>query len=618
MAKTNKKEMLFHDFPPVEKKKWIETIKKELKGKDFEKTLLWKTYEGLNLQPFYTEKDIAPSHSQPGEFPFIRGNNTNSNSWLINEIISESNPLKANKAALKSIENGADSITFDCVVVKDQKNLESLLKNIDTRLTEINFSPSGNSKEFLSFLLKYEEYYNNNLKGSYFFDPNKDLAVSGVLNEEIFLDLKENINFFNEKVTHYRIFTVHSYPFKLSGGNIVQELAFSLNSAVEYITRLISLGFGIDFILSKIAFSYSIGSNFFMEIAKLRAARLIWAKIVEQYKPKKLDSYKMYIHTHTAHFNKTIYDPYVNILRGATETIAAAIGGANSITVTPFDFYYKKPDKFSKRISRNTQLIIRDEAYLDKVIDPGAGSYYVEWLTESIAIESLKLFQHIEKNGGFVEAFKAKTIQKLINKNRENVEENINSGKEVFLGTNQYPIIDETVSDKITKKEESFSANNNNTEFETLNPVRGSKPFENLRILTEKNTKKTPKVFLLQLGNLAMRNARANFSRNFFGCAGFKIIDNSGFDTIADGVKAALDTKAEIIVICSSNKEYFQIVPETVKKLKSKNPEIKIVVAGYSEELKKKLEDIDDFIYDGSNLIEILSKYQKLFGINVN
>ncbi len=617
MGEKKIKDKLFAEFPPVKTKEWKSVVEKDLKGSDFDKTVVWKTYEGFDVQPFYRKEDIDISKSSPGEFPYIRGNKTEQNTWLINENINELNPKKANSQAINSINNGAGSITFDSAVIKDKEDLESLLNKIDTEKIEINFTKTEDSKKFLSLLIKYGKSRQDKLKGCYFFDPLKDLALNGHLNETIFKDLKQSITLFNEVLPDYKLFTVHSYHFKSSGGNIVQEVAFSLSSAVEYITRLSELGFNIDFISSKLAFSFSVSSNFFMEVAKLRAARLLWANIIKQYKPKDNESLKMYVHTHTAHFNKTIYDPHINILRGATETMAAAIGGANSITVMPFDYYYKNPDQFSKRISRNSQLVIREEAYLDKVIDPGAGSYYIETLTNSIANESLKLFQKIEKSGGFVKELRKGTIQSETHKNRKYLEKNIQTAKEVFLGTNKYPNNEETIFKKISKSNVNPESIN---KFETLKPQRGSEIFEELRLATERSRRKPPKVFLLQLGNVAMRNARANFTRNFFGCASFEVIDNSGFETVEVGVKAALNSKSEIVVICSSNHDYLEIVPKAVKKLRSANPKIKIIVAGYSKKLLENLQcqKIDDFIYARSNMIEILSKYQKLFGIGVN
>ncbi|MGH7884189.1 MAG: methylmalonyl-CoA mutase family protein [Thermodesulfobacteriota bacterium] len=633
MSSLKNKKLLFKDFPPVETKRWVSDIEKDLDGKDFETELVWKTYEKIDLQPFYREEDIKNlkylNNSAAGELPYLRGNKTQNNIWLINEEIDEKRVLKANREALHSIKNGADSITFNVDIFKNQNDVEMLLKNIDFEKVNINFAASSNLKDLLSILKKASEISNNRLKGFLFFDPIKDGALKGSLKNSIessFVNIKELMIFSRKKLPGYRIVSVQSYPFELSGANIAQELAFTLNTAVEYIEGLLSLGLDIDSISRKMVFSFSVGSNYFMEIAKMRAARLLWAKIIEQYDAKEKESYQMYIHAHTAHFNKTIYDPYINIIRGSTETMAAAIGGADSITVNPFDFYYKKPEQFSNRTARNSQLILREEAYLGKVIDPGGGSYYIEKLTESISNEVLNLFKKIEKSGGFIEALKNGEVQQNIKNNREEVEKNIFKRKEVFLGTNKYPDLEEKILSKISKQKRSNSKNKNyenSVEFEPLLLARGSTQFERIRLKTEKHaasTGKTPKVFLLQLGNLKMRKARANFSLNFFGCGGFEVIDNSGFDSVDEGVKAAIKSNPDVVVICSSDNEYTKIVPETIKKIKTISDGIKIIVAGSSKVLSENLKNVgvDDFINSKSNTFEVLSKYQNLLGINVN
>lgn len=616
MGEKKLKDRLFEDFPSVTTNEWKSIIERDLKGKEFDKTLVWKTYEGFDLQPFYRKEGTKSPSPAPGEFPFLRGNDTKENNWLINENVKEPNPAKANKEAINYIKNGADSITFNPETAKNGKALSTLLKKIDIEKVSINFSSEKSVKDILPLLSKLKETKNTNLRGFSFFDPLNHMVLNGLVNEKEYEEIKNCINL--SKDYNYRVFAVHSGLFKSSGSNIAQELAFTLNSAVEYISRLIDHGLNIDLITKKMTFSFSINSNFFMEIAKLRAARLLWAKIINQYKPKEKQSCKMYIHAHTADFNKTIYDPHVNILRGATEAMSASIGGADSITVNPFDLYYKEPDQFSKRVSRNTQLILKNEAYFDKVVDPGAGSYYIETLTNSLAKESLTLFQKIEKSGGFIENIKQGTIHEKIKSNRTEVKKDIAKRKKVFLGTNKYPNIDETISEKIIQTRN--LRKDKESEFEPLVPERGSTVFEKLRLNTERTKRKKPKVFLLQLGNLAMRNARANFSRNFFGCAGFEIIDSGGFETIEEGVKTALKSKAEIVVICSSNKEYLKFVPEVLKNLKKKKPEILFVVAGYSKELLKTLEDekVEDFIHSSSDTIKILTKYQNLLGISVS
>lgn len=631
MDSSMKKRPLFDDFPPVDTSEWLSVVEKDLKGKDFEKSLVWKTDEKFSLQPFYRKQDISHLegllNKEPGEFPYIRGNKKHSNSWNIDVFIKEDNPENANQRALNAVNSGADSLTFHQELFKNKDSVSTLLKNIDPANTAINVKARENLNEICGLISKQTDKSGKNktLGGFFTYDPVTDAILNGKssdVNERI-SGISRALNDYGQNLDCYRMFTVHSFPYKSSGGNIVQELAFTLNSAVEYLSALTELGLDIDSICKRLAFSISVGPSYFMEISKLRAARVLWAKIVEQHNPRSEDSYKMFIHARTASFNMTVYDPYVNILRGTTETMAAAVGGADSITIDPFDSCYREPDRFSEKVARNTQLIAREEAYLNKVIDPGAGSYYIEKITESLCEHTLNLFKKVEDNGGLLNSMKNGFVQETIEKNRSELVKKVSRRNRVLLGTNHYPYPDEKMMDKLDKF---FRGNGTGiksegeSDFIPLTLFRGSELFEKIRFNTEKYANETgnrPKVFLLQLGNLRMRRARANFAYNFFGCAGFEIIDNSGFETVEIGVKTALQSNAQIVVVCSSNEEYAELVPGAVKKLREKKPDILVVVAGFTEKLESELKDIsiDDFIHAGSDAVEFLARYQNKLGI---
>lgn len=674
--KTKKNQKLFKDFSQSTTQEWKESIAKDSKSNDFEKKLVWKSYEGFSLQPFYTQKDLDNldylTDSLPGDFPFVRGNGIKDNNWDICEEISETDIKKANKIGLDSLNRGTDSLTFKCeydkssingVSIQSQNDISVLLKDIPIQNHTINFIPGIAGLEIFSLFVSEARNRNVNLydlKGGLFFSPLNHLVIKGNLiasREDVFKKLGLMISFLGSNMPEYKGVVADSSCFHDSGATTVQELAFSIAMGVEYIAQLLSLGFSVDHVANHMLFSFSIGSNYFIEIAKLRAARILWAKIVEQFDPKDENSTRIVIHSKTSNWNKTIYDPYVNMLRGTVESMAAAIGGCDSLTVGTLDQNYKTPDEFSKRLARNTQLVIKKESYLDKVIDPASGSYYIENITDSIANESLKLFQEIEKQGGFIEALKSGFIQDQIGSIKEIKERNIESRTEIFLGTNQYPNLEEKILDQIEESRdrseiqstnsgidtvfgsvegliESISnknltvgdlihCNNEETDFEvvTLSPLRGARYFEELRLATEKHLKKNgsvPRVFLFTVGHLAMRRARASFSTNFFGCAGFEIIDNIEFETVDDGVKKALESDAQIVVVCSSDQEYGEVAGEISKKIKGENPDVFVVVAGYPTDIVDDLKNsgIDDFIHIRSNALETLFKYQKLLGIS--
>lgn len=325
---------------------------------------------------------------------------------------------------------------------------------------------------------------------------------------------------------------------------------------------------------------------------------------------------KIEMHAQTSQFNMTIYDAHVNLLRSQTETMSAALAGVNSITVTPFDITYKQPDEFSERIARNQQLLLKEESHFNKIVDPAGGSYYIETLTASIAEEAWKLFLEVEDAGGFYAALRSGFVQNTVNAAAESRRTAIARRKEILLGTNQYPNIHETALDKIVAETGHSCGCHHHEEctpeMPALHTVRGASDFEALRLATEKSGKR-PKVFMLTIGNLAMRLARSQFSGNFFGCAGYEIIDNLGFDTVQAGVEAAIKAKADIVVLCSSDEEYATLAPEAYKLLEGKAI---FVVAGAPESMEDlKAQGITRFINVRSNVLETLKEYNTLLSI---
>lgn len=670
--KSDHKGNLFEEFPSVSKKEWKDQVVKDLKGQNFDK-LIWKTYENIDVNPFYTEEDLGAISNQlksiPGEFPYVRGSSPETNDWEINQEINNPDIGSANKLAISSLNSGADSITFDCTIsngsfsgipVQCKDDMSSLLKEIDIENRPIHFKCGDGVLGILALYINETLRRNidlQNLTGSVDCDPLRDLSLYGEFSRgetAAFTDLEGLISYLGNNMPCYKGLKVNSYPFNNSGSSITQELAFTLSSGVEYLDRLTEMDLTIDQITKQMIFSFSIGSNYFMEIAKLRAVRLLWSQIVEQYEPTSESSKLMQLEVQNSSWNKTQYDPFVNLLRGTVETMAGALGGAGSITVRPFDAAYKTPDEFSLRMSRNTQLVLKNESYLERVADPSAGSYYIENLTNSIAAESWRLFQEIEANGGFVESLKSGAIQDAIENTTSSRDMNIASRKDIFLGVNQYPNSNENISSKIEEPENNkmnksgkeiddinklsieglrdYLQNNDSfigdtvleskteTEVSALKPYRGAQAFEELRLATEHNFNETghkPKVFLLTIGNPSMRTARASFSGNFFACAGFEVINNIGFDKPEDGVESALKANADIVVICSSDDQYPEYAPTITGKLKDNNPNIKVIIAGNPKEHIEGLKEagVDNFIHVRSNALDMLSKYQKILGI---
>ena len=314
----------------------------------------------------------------------------------------------------------------------------------------------------------------------------------------------------------------------------------------------------------------------------------------------------MHTHAATSRFNQTIYDAHVNLLRSQTEAFSAAVAGVDSMTVTPFDVPYQRPDAFSERIARNQQGLLKEESHMDKVVDPAGGSYYVETLTVSIANEAWKLFLAVEADGGFFAQAGDGKVQQAVNESCKKRHNDVARRKEILLGTNQYPNINETAAGKIEKADGCTCGCATEKGANALCGKRAATDFEELRLATEAAARR-PKVFMLTIGNLAMRLARAQFSANFFGCAGYEIIDNLGFDTVEAGVDAAIEAKADIVVLCSSDDEYATLAPEAYKYL---NGRAQFVVAGApacTDELKAV--GINDFVHVRCNVLDTLRDF---------
>ena len=608
---SEKKEKLFDQFPEVTTQEWRDKVVADLKGADFDKKLVWRTSEGFNLQPMYRAEDIADlktTDSLPGEFPYVRGIRT-TNDWLTRQEILADDLKEANEVAKDVLTKGVTSLGFR-VENPSYDTVAALLEGIDTAKVEVNFSCCpGKAKELAANLVKYlaDKGTQKEFKGSIDYNPLKPALIKGKdIDVKAFVAVAKEIVETVKEVPGLKVLAVDSDILSNSGSYIYQELGYALAWGTDWLTALTDAGLSVDEVACRVKFNMGVSSNYFMEIAKFRAARMLWAQIVEQYKPANLDAAKMHIHASTSRFNQTIYDAHVNLLRSQTETMSAALAGVDSITTVPFDTPYRTPDAFSDRIARNQQFLLKEESHLDKVIDPAGGSYYVETLTVSIANEAWKLFLECQDEGGFFELVADGKVQEKVNESCKTRHTDVARRKEILLGTNQYPNVNEKAADKIEKTACGCGCSSEEKGEKALCGKRAASDFEALRLATEAAPKR-PKVFMLTIGNLAMRLARAQFSTNFFGCAGYEIIDNLGFDTVGKGVEEALKKEADVVVLCSSDDEYETLAPEAFKAL---NGRAEFVVAGNpacADALKA--EGIKDFIHVRCNVLETLRDF---------
>ena len=626
MSEQQERDRLFSEFPPVSTSTWEETIARDLKGADYQKKMVWQCGQGFPLNPYYRAediKDLLAPRSLPGEFPFVRGNKT-SNDWYVRQNIRVGKISEANKKALDILMKGVDSLGFmlDDRTSHTHDDIDALCRNIFAEIVELNFMCGQEAENIAGIFYDLVEQYNrdfNKVHGSVNFDPLGRLIMKGNFYEgpeEDFERCKRMISR-TANLPHFSVITVNGRSFHHSGASIVQELAFTLSAGAEYLTQLTERGLSVDDVAPAMRFNFAVGPDYFMEMARIRAARRLWAAIVKAYGPSSDDIARMSIHTETASWNITVYDPYVNMLRTTTESMSAVIAGVDSHTIKPYDAAYNHPGEFSERIARNQQLLLKEESYLDRVVDPAAGSYYIETLTEKLVEEGWKRFLEVEEQGGYIEAVKKGFIQQKVKEHAASLDEAVANRRYSLLGTNLYPNVSEVIETYIPA--EVFRATDFTEEgalVETLKPYRGAQSFEKLRKRTDDYARdnRRPAVFMLTYGNLNMRLARAQFASNFFAVAGFSLIDNLGFKTPGEGIKAALESKAGIVVICSSDEEYPEIAPQIAESLLGKAI---VVVAGYPKDSVEALRSagIEHFIHLRSNLLEDLKKFQQLLGI---
>ncbi|MGA2992249.1 MAG: acyl-CoA mutase large subunit family protein, partial [Candidatus Korobacteraceae bacterium] len=460
--------LLRKDFAPVSSAEWEQCLRDAMKGGEISR-LYWKTDEEITVKPFYRAEDLK----ELSQFEGAGGARTG-NEWRIRQAIAVADPQQANAAARDAIAGGAEAICFEAVpesgglrgvAVQSAEDMRALIAGLP-RATPQQTQPRrlpGAPCVPLSFRARQAArpmllLYLSQLKqpaeatGSVDFDPLGDLLLEGGSNQpadELFADTARVLRFAAVKAPEMRTLAVRGCQISEAGGTVVQELAFALACGVEYLSALGEQGLSTDEVCARIFFVFSTGCNYFFEIAKLRAFRLLWAQAVEQFKPKRSESLEPVVESVTSRWSMSIYDDYNNLLRGATGAMSAAIGGCDAIEITPFDAACQPPDDFSRRLARNTQIILKNEAGLDRVADPAAGSYYIETLTASLAREAWKLFQQVESEGGCLKAIQSGFVQREVNAARKRKDEAIAIRRRVLLGTNQYAIANEQALDKV-------------------------------------------------------------------------------------------------------------------------------------------------------------------------
>jgi len=577
-------ENLLQEFPPVSTQSWEDAIARDLKGADYQKKLIWQTEEGLAVKPYYRAEDIASLEfldGAPGSFPYIRSARATGD-WRIREEIEAADPEQANHAARNAVAAGAEEIAFLNVAIKNASDLGLLLVGLQE--IAVHFQNAG--EPLLRLLIE---------RLSKRQDPQSIFTGWNPLtNPEFAAEVLRTAPPALVPFTH------DGSKFEESGATAVEEIGFALAAGVDFLAEIQLRGIKIDRAATSVTFSFSIGSSFFFQLAKLRAFRMLWARAVESFGGS-AEAAKARIHARTSIWNKTVYDPHVNVLRATTEAMSAVLGGADSVTVAPFDECYKIPDEASRRLARNTQIILKHEVLLAQVADAGAGSYYLEAITDFLAREGWKAMQKIEAGGGYRNALADGQLSRALDPSKAAREKAVASRRRVFTGTNQFADPTERALDRVDPSRLGAER-------------RGAESYELLRLRTERHaahTRKLPLVLLAEFGDVKMRSARSTFAANFFACVGFDIVTQR-FSSAGEIAASA----ADLIVLCSSDPEYLGLATELVLKLKALGRKTPVIVAGNPECAEQlSAAGVADFIHIRSNPIEVLTIWQQRLGI---
>jgi len=705
-------ERFFAEFPYPTYEEWRAESEKSLKGADWAKKLITRTDEGIDLQPMYRMEDIADIehyHTLPGEFPYVRGAKTTGyldKPWdicqecaqpladVFNEVIQQE--LAKGGTAINVVLDEATQLGIDVHKATEQaigkglsiSNLDDVYRafsGIDLEKIPV-FMPVGTSGiqmvSLMVGMMKANGQDYQRLKGCIGADPLDQLARTGELPdslENIYDELAGMVTWVHDNELQFKTILVAGQAYHDSGANAVQELAFVLATGVEYLRNMQKRGVPIDTAATQMYFSFSVGTKFFMEISKLRAARMLWAQIVKAFGGSE-EGQKMLIHARTSAFTKTVFDPYVNMLRTTTEAFSAVVGGVDSVHVGYFDEAIRPADAFAHRISRNTQIVLQQECNLTQPVDPAGGSWYVEKLTSLIGEKAWQLFQEIEGVGGLLQSLVEKIPQKQIEVVNQKRAKGFATRKNVILGTNMYPNLLETPLETsvfdYAKYQEQRSAEllaygkdvdeqelesrvkvlaqvdrgmttimdvtiqaflsgatigevthairrsgDKKTVIQPLIPHRADEQYRSLRERTEAYKKRTGKnleIFLVNMGPIPQHKARADFVSGFLEVGAFNMLKNDGFKTVEEAMEATIQSGAPVAVICSTDATYPELVPALAKGIKTVKPDITLFLAGLPPaDLQEiyKEAGVDDFIHIRANCYEMLAKLQKERGI---
>jgi methylmalonyl-CoA mutase len=602
-------------FPLKTTEDWKAKAEESLKGKRIE-TLKSRTYENIILKPLYSQQDDQKAPDYPGGSDFRRGIHPLgyvTNDWKVAQRISYHSVDELQEKLHGSVEKGQTALSFEVseALLESKEIINDILGDLPTKFP---FAINGRGMQSaLLAALAEREGSSNQVSGYVGSDPISLFAVEGYIGEDFFKGWIDDIKLANEKLPKLRTVLINTSTYHQGGANAVQELGIAAATGRFYLQKLLDNGMKIEDVLGKMIFQFSIGSNFFMELAKMRAARILWNKITQVYGADTKDR-GMHIAAETSSFTKTIYDPYVNLLRAGNEGFAAVAGGVQYLHITPFDDITGS-SSLSERIARNTQNILKEEAYLQKVVDPAGGSWYVEALTTELAEKAWQYFKQIEAKGGMLEVLKSGWLQDEIAFVQTKREQDVFTRKQSIVGTNVYANLAEVAgSAKVQTFHNPISVDRTNTiNIRKINNVRLSEPFEKLRKISEEIESKSgskPKIGMICLGELKSYKPRLDFMRGFAAAGGIEAVDSGSITSLESAKQFVLRQDTKYFCLCGSNDKYESFGHEILSTLNREFPDWTFYLAGLPEkdmQTKWANEGIKQFIYIKSCCHEILS-----------
>ncbi|MEM1057695.1 MAG: methylmalonyl-CoA mutase family protein [Verrucomicrobiota bacterium] len=702
---TSKNDSLLDGFPAIDFETWKKKAETDLRGVPFDKKLLTRTPEGITLQPLYTPSDteaLEAVTSLPGFAPYVRGASAavhSRQSWEIVQEYRGPDILEANRAILQDLNQGVTGLhlvpdeptqagrdadlSVSGIVGRCGLNLatfhdlENLLRGVELGAVDLSIECGASPLPIAAALQALCEKRGTDpatLRGALKADSIAFALHYGQLPvpRDVLYDQLANVTQWAESLGIEGLDTVavEAGLWLEAGSTAVQELAYALGAAVEHLRELQARGVPTEAAAKRVRFTFSVGPNFYLEIAKLRAARMLWARLFEDGAAP-----RCHLHARTALYNKTRYDAHTNLIRTTPEAMAAVLGGADSLLVLPFEEGLEPADDFSRRLARNTQLILRQECHFGRVIDPAGGSWAVESLTHQLAAKAWELFRSVEGEGGLWRALQGGGPQTASAKAATDKLLKVAQRRLSLVGVNQYPNPREEHPDpvRVTSGKfgrlrqtrvrqykgsrasgavqsklmqlarrrqdpvrpaaealkagatlgEVFQDLYNESRGETITPVcahRASNFFERARHEVDHyavRRRKRPLVFLANMGPVGQHKLRADFTAAFFQTVGFEVESPKGFETPEAAAEAAVKSGAPVVAICSTDATYPEIVPALAEQIKRRRPKTTVALAGYPQEHLEAFRKagVDEFVHIKANALETLIRILIKIGV---